>query len=165
MRGENQVGWAPRVAVGALALAGMLVMTAEAHAGSSEAPSCRSEAVVAAEEPFGVCEEAPVEMQWEGLGGMWIQMDRNGELVAPDAEGKMPASLSRLLSQNSRGLRVEARKSGRISMALNGRFLRAIVAHVDENGRVVTSCDPDLPEGHAHAAPSAGAPATSGKEE
>lgn len=164
MRGENQVGWA-RVAVGALALAGMLVIAPESHAGSSEAPSCRSEAAAAAEASFEICDAAPAGMQWEGMGGMWVQMDRNGRLAAPDAEGRIPASLNRLLSQSSRGLRVETRKSGRISMALNGKFLRAIVAHVDENGRVVTSCDPDLPEGHAHAASSAGAPATSGKEE
>jgi hypothetical protein len=164
MRGENQIGWAPRVAVGALALAGMLVMTAEAQADSSAAPSCRPEAVVA-EDAFGICRAAPNETQWEGLGGMWVQIDRNGLLGVPGVEGKLPPSLSRLLNQSSRGLRVESRKSGRISMALNGRFLRAIVAHVDENGHVVTSCDSDLPEGHAHATPSVGAPDTSGKEE
>jgi hypothetical protein len=77
------------------------------------------------------------------LGGMWVQIDGRGRLGTM-SNPAIPQAISRLISQNSRGLRVVERKSGRLSMALDGRFLRAMVAHVEDDGSVVTSCDSDL---------------------
>jgi hypothetical protein len=103
-------------------------------AGSGDAGSCH---------PPALCAAAPSDALPPALGGMWVQIDRSGHVVT-SATPAVPPAISRLLSQNSRGLRVVERKSGRLSMALDGRFLRAMVAHVDDDGRVVTS-DSDLP--------------------
>jgi hypothetical protein len=132
MRGENQVGRASLLTVGTLVLLGVLgVMPVPAMAaGSGDAGSCHPPALCAAALPTA-------------LGGMWVQIDRSGRMVAP-TNPTIPPAISRLLSQNSRGLRVVERKSGRLSMALDGRFLSAVVARVDDSGRVVTSCDADL---------------------
>lgn len=130
MRSENKVGWASRLIVGTLALGGALVVAPAAMAATGDA-ACH---------PPALC--APASLT-PALGGMWVQLDgRSGRLV-PSVNPVVPPAISRLLSQNSRGLRVVERKSGRLSMALDGRFLRAMTAHVDADGHVVVSCDSD----------------------
>jgi hypothetical protein len=136
MRGENQVGRASLLTVGTLVLLGVLGIAPvpAMAAGSGDAGSCH---------PPALCAAAPSGALPTALSGMWVQIDRSGQMVAP-TNPTIPPAISRLLSQNSRGLRVVERKSGRLSMALDGRFLSAVVARVDDSGRVVTSCDADL---------------------
>jgi hypothetical protein len=132
MRGEQNSGWTSWPIVGTLVLLSVLgVAPAPLMAASGDC------------QPPALCAAAPSDAPSPVLGGMWVQIDGQGRLGTM-SNPAIPQAISRLISQNSRGLRVVERKSGRLSMALDGRFLRAMVAHVEDDGSVVTSCDSDL---------------------
>jgi hypothetical protein len=114
-------------------------------------------ALADAEPNAGAPPAAELEALPAGLAAMSVTSAAGapGVVAAP---AYMSPLLKRMLSQSSDGLAVVERKSGRLSLHLQGRFLRAVFATIDENGRVVTSC-------HGEALPPAVAPADGeGKE-
>jgi hypothetical protein len=153
MRGENRVGWVSRLAVGAVVVIGVVVVAPGAYAGTGPGPSCRpgpapdvASAIFAEAAAPEVVSVEPFAGPEAGLAGLWVQMGRSGRLESPMAvEADLPPGIATMLSQNSRGLKLEQRKSGRTSMRLDGRFLRGTVAYIDANGHLVTSFDSDLP--------------------
>jgi hypothetical protein len=106
-----------------------------------------------------------------GSAGMWAAIDpETGDLIpvpAGTVTKARDAELARMLSRSTDGLEEVVLPDGSVMVDLQGRFMNASVATIDENGELQTSCVDDADEAlHLLGCPhqdTAATPATGGQ--
>ncbi len=96
-------------------------------------------------------EPAKTETKTAGGGGMVIEIDpaRGTIKENPQLSDAMQEELARLVNTSSEGLTETTLRNGTVVVDLQGRFQSAVVATIDKDGNVHSSCVSSEP-GHDH---------------